>query len=624
MEAADGAVDQSSQHRRDASRRFGVLGPGLPLSIIVLTYCALSVLAFGNVSPWNNQRLPASLLGGWGFGDPAQMTWFLAWTPFALSHGLNLFHSNYLSYPHGVNLAENTLAPLLGLLGAPVTLTLGPIAAFNVLLRLAFASSSLSMYALLRTWVRRPAAFLGGLAFGFGPYMVTQGQTHLDLVFIPLLPLMVWCLYRLGTGRAQHPTRTGALLGLLAGAQFLIDSELLLLFGFTVVVGALVAVVTSPHRFMVLGRSLLSAGIAALGVFVALCGYPMSMMLFARDRLSGPVQPVDVLQSYHSDLAGLVVPTFNQLFNPSKLVAASSAYVGGNLTENVGYWSAPFLGLFILIVVVRRRDVLVRIAGVAAVVAVVMSLGPRLTINTRVSGIPLPEVIFSHLALLNDVVPARFAVVAWLFAILAVVVGAQREWVRPLRDELQHQRFVGAFTIALAVASIVMLWPTTPFVTKSAGFPPDTSSLLSAIPPGASVLVYPYPVIFDTEAQSWAAQSAMRFKLFGGYATYRTSNGAGSPVPPLLAPVAVQEFFDLAKFGHSQYYPALSPRVNVQSALCTFVHRYHVGAIVVWFVGVKPVAVGDLVDRALGRPSRLSQDHTLALWLTQGRSCHSS
>ena len=54
------------------------------------------------------------------------MSWFLAWTPFALGHGLNPFFTNYIDFPLGVNLASNTSVPLLGFLAAPVTLALGP------------------------------------------------------------------------------------------------------------------------------------------------------------------------------------------------------------------------------------------------------------------------------------------------------------------------------------------------------------------------------------------------------------------------------------------------------------------------------------------------------------------
>jgi hypothetical protein len=85
------------------------------------------------------------------------------------------------------------------------------------------------MFFVLKKWCRWPAAFVGGLAYGFGPYMVTQGQTHLNLAFVPLPPLIVWCLYELLFEQKRRPVRMGVLLGLLAGAQVLISPELLAL-----------------------------------------------------------------------------------------------------------------------------------------------------------------------------------------------------------------------------------------------------------------------------------------------------------------------------------------------------------------------------------------------------------
>lgn len=67
-------------------------------------------------------------------GDLDQMVWYLAWTPHAIGHGQNLFATNWLNYPAGVNLAQNTSAPLLGLVTAPLTLAVSPLSSLNLLL----------------------------------------------------------------------------------------------------------------------------------------------------------------------------------------------------------------------------------------------------------------------------------------------------------------------------------------------------------------------------------------------------------------------------------------------------------------------------------------------------------
>ena len=81
--------------------------------------------------------------------------------------------------------------PLLGVLGAPVTLACGAFGTTTLLFTLAFPVSALSAYALISRWVRwRPAAFAGGLLYGFSPYLVAQGGSHLNQVFVPLPPLI--------------------------------------------------------------------------------------------------------------------------------------------------------------------------------------------------------------------------------------------------------------------------------------------------------------------------------------------------------------------------------------------------------------------------------------------------
>ena len=200
-----------------------------PVALIALAvgaYAVLAVLAYWPVMPFDASRLPHP--AGAGVGDPAQMSWFLAWTPFALGHGLNPFFTNYIDFPLGANLASNTSVPLLGLLAAPVTFALGPVASFNLLMRLALASSATSMFLVSRRWVSWwPAAFAAGLLYGFGSYMTFESSVHLDLAFMAIPPLLFWCFDELFVTRRRSAVKVGVLLGLLGAAQLLIDPEIL-------------------------------------------------------------------------------------------------------------------------------------------------------------------------------------------------------------------------------------------------------------------------------------------------------------------------------------------------------------------------------------------------------------
>ena len=169
-------------------------------------YALVALLAYRPILPGNGTRLPTCACG-----DLVQGVWFLRWTPFALFHGMNPFLTNFIDYRSGVNLAQNTLMPLLGLLAAPITWVAGPVASLNTLLWLAFPLSATAGFVAFRHWIRWiPAAFVAGLLYGFSPYMVGQGVGHLNLVFVPFPPLILMVADELFVRQRHPPLRSAS------------------------------------------------------------------------------------------------------------------------------------------------------------------------------------------------------------------------------------------------------------------------------------------------------------------------------------------------------------------------------------------------------------------------------
>jgi hypothetical protein len=157
--------------------------------------------------------------------DPTLQSWFLAWTPWALVHGHNPFFTTYMNYPQGVNLAANTLMPLLGLIAAPVTLSLGASTSFSLLMWLAFPLSGISALWVIRRWTSSTTAVVvGGALSTFSPYLVHQGFGHLNLAFVPLPPLIFYVVSRIVNNDDGRATRWGLALGGLVVAQYFISS----------------------------------------------------------------------------------------------------------------------------------------------------------------------------------------------------------------------------------------------------------------------------------------------------------------------------------------------------------------------------------------------------------------
>lgn len=595
-------------------------------------YLSLASALFWPAAPWSSTSLTAGFYGR-GFGDPQQMTWFLEWVPYALRHGLDLFQSNYLDYPRVTDLANTTSVPLLGLLAAPVTLGLGPVAAFNILIRLAFASSATSMFFVLRTWCRRPAAFVGGLLYGFGPYMIIQGQNHLNLVFLPFPPVIVWCVYELVITKRRNPVRVGLLLGGLAAAQALVDPELLAMLGIVLLVGVVGLMVVAPRRIRENFSPLARAAGPAILVFVVLSGYLVWSLLFGPNHIVGPVYPARALQAYRADLLEPFFPTVSQFFAPLSLSVMAFRFVSGNVTENAGYLDLPFVLLLLYFSVQWRKNRLLVFSAWLALVAFILSLGSRLSVDAHVTSIPLPEALLTHVSLFQNLVPARFAFAVILFGAIAFALGLDQFLAEASRHRTAQLgvRILDITVVVLLLATLALMFPVAPLPTQTLPWPASTVSTLDTVPTGSVVLTYPFPISPWTESMIWQAEDEMHFRLIGGYITTQSTPVNGESYPNLLSPKVVEETILKAQFGTSSIsgeqrtYPAPNPHADVQRALCVFLRRYRVGAVVFWrgggYRGVRPQIAHRLFSAALGAPTVVSPDHKLLVWLTGSIRC---
>jgi hypothetical protein len=552
------------------------------------------------------------------------MVWFLAWTPFALGHWLNLFHTSYLDYPAGVNLARNTSVPLLGLIAAPVTLLIGPVASFNFLLRLAFFSSATSMFLVLRTFCRRStAAFLGALVYAFGPYLASQDQggAHLTFAFEALPPIIMWCLYELIVTQKRRPVRMGLLLGVLAGAQAYIEPEVLAEIAVVTLIGVAVGAVLHPTQVRLKARHLaLGLGTAA-GVLFLIGGDLVWWMCFAPGHLSGPAQPTNVLQSDANDLLSPIVPTSRQLVAPGSLAQAAARFVAGNFTENGGYLGIPFIAAWIATAITLRRDAIVRVTTGLAAIAFVISLGSRLTIDGHQTSIPLPEAVFAHLPLLDNTVPARYALLVLLCSCVALSIGLDRALGVVASVAARHRRELLAGIGVLATVVVVSVAPRLPFRSTGFEWPASTPSLLSQLPAGSVVLTYPYPYRRWDETMVWQAQDQMSFRIIGGYA-YVQGSGGSQWWPPLVYPNYVQEFLVEEQDPAGDYYPSFRTASGPTggAALCKFLSLESVDAVVWWNAGDGAGAVKAYFLHTLGRPAL--DENGVLLWDHASWACN--
>jgi hypothetical protein len=385
-------------------------------------YLVLACLLYWPATPFGTGHLP-----GCACGDPEQQTWFLAWTSHALTHGLNPFFTQYINTPRGANLAIDTAMPLLGVLGTPITLLAGPVATFNLLLKLGLAASGASMFWVLRRYTSWwPAAFAGGLLFAFSPYLAGQAVRHVFLSFVPLVPLFIPLLDDWLVSRRRSPLRSGMLLGLLAALQYLISPEILLTSTIMAVAGLAWLALRHPHAVPERAGALARGLATALPVFLLIAGYAVWLLIAGPGRPAGPVHILSGLARYHADLLSPLLPTSHQLLAPGALAAAGDRLPTGATIENGFYLGLPLLLLLCYFAIRYRRLPLVATVTVIGLVAFILGLGAKLTVNRKAVGIPLPFAVLTHLPILQNLEPARLSLYVQLAAAIIVAVGLDR------------------------------------------------------------------------------------------------------------------------------------------------------------------------------------------------------
>lgn len=484
-------------------------------------YLAVSVVLWWHVAP--SPRTATTC----GCGDGALTIWVIKWPAYALSHGLNPFFSSKLFVPHGINMAPNSLA--LGVLFAPVTWLFGPVASLNLIDLVSPPLSALAMFWLLRRWVDwAPAAFVGGLFFGFSPFvLVSLALAHPNFGLLAPIPLILGCLDELVVRRRRSPLRVGAALGVLVAVEFFISVEVLLLLALfsllAVVLAGLWVLVRRPVGTSEVVKWAMPGLGAAGSVATVLLAYPVWFFFAGPAHLVGrawPDSPVGTVANTPSQFAdGFVAAPLTGIMH----------LFGGY--QGPGLPLLSYLGVGMLVVIVGgalvwRHDRLLWWFGVLGLVAAILSLGVG-------DGYWAPWRLFTHLPVLNNVVPVNMTVIVdtCVAVLLAVVVDHIRAGALP---RVGHDAAIlaGAAVSAVALVPIAAaLWPNIPMTVRPVAVPRWFTTVGPHLAGGQVVLPYPAALGGIQSSMAWQASAGMSFSMVGGGGPGITPSRAGAEAP---------------------------------------------------------------------------------------------
>jgi hypothetical protein len=339
----------------------------------LLIYFSFSALLFGHATAPDFN----SIYLGYGI-DQSFFIWCLVWWPYAIAHRLNPFVTKLIFVPAGFNLTWSTSIPLISLLAYPLTVTIGPIAVFNLLCLVFLALSAWTAFLLCCSvtadfW----PSILGGYIFGFSSYMLGHiFGGHLNLLAAFLIPLAVSLVLARLRDRIGQVAFTGALL-LLVTAQFLIATEVLAtmtVFGGLALAAAWMMGGRDLRRRFVRG---LLAPIFFAHLCTALLVSPYLYYLFVGFRAI----PIYSPSQHSTDLLNLIVPTRTIALGAGVTsFERVAACFTSNLSEQGGYVGLPLLAVALLFVCERRRTFAVKLLALMLAIIAVAAMGPRLHI----------------------------------------------------------------------------------------------------------------------------------------------------------------------------------------------------------------------------------------------------
>ena len=490
---------------------------------VAVVYLALAVVANG--SAWaHGVSHSIQTAGG---NDVPEEIWFLAQTPWVLLHGHNPLANDWLNAPVGVNLMDNTTMPLLGIVGFPITVLFGPIATFNVLIDLAIFASAMSFFAMARRFVDWwPAAFVGGLLYGFSPFTAATGNGHLFLLFQAVPPLVILLVHRFLRRSSASPWWTGVAVGLCFVAEFYISTEV---FASLVVMTAIALVVAGGYALLrdVRFDRTRVAQMSACAVAVVLLGtgYGAWMAVAGPQHITGTAQPATVIAGESIDPFGLVVPTLDQHFTLGH-ASLGDSYVAirdpdwhiviESPIENGSYVGVPLLVALVAAGIVLRRKRIALFASVMGAAALVLSFGTHLHVDGHRTGIPLPFIVLAHLPLLDSSEAARWMTYFWLFAALLLALALDAVRLRVAAGHRLGRWAAPAVTGVVALLVLLPLVPAWPYAAGPANVPAWFTQGARSLPAGSTAAVYPLATGADDSAMLWQAMAELQFRMPGG------------------------------------------------------------------------------------------------------------
>ena len=253
--------------------------------VVAVLFAAVAVATTYPLTARIASSLPA------GFGDPALITFLLAWDADRIAHGFRDFWEAPFLFPHRHTLAYTEHMLGVALFTAPLQwLTHNPVLVYNIAFLASYVLAGVGVFLLARSlWGRVDAAVLAALAFVLSPYRMGQ-VTHLQMLMTGWMAIALWALhgyFATGSRRKLAGAAAAFLLQALSNGYFL--------FFFAIAAAIVIGCELVRPR---LPRRRLCGDVAAAVAGIALLLAPFAWVYLGVQRQNSFDRPLDDLFRY--------------------------------------------------------------------------------------------------------------------------------------------------------------------------------------------------------------------------------------------------------------------------------------------------------------------------------------
>ena len=477
-------------------------------SIIALCIYIASSLAFTYPVAITSGKIPGLN------GDVFWYLWDMWWFKKAVLCLSNPYHTPYVFYPTGVDLAFSEISPFNAAASIPLQMAFGLIGAYEIVWISTFVFSGFGAFLLARYLVGDAwAAFVSGLIFAFCPYRFAQGLGHLNLITTQWIPFYILFFIKAVRDGQRKDALYSALFLVLVGLSSYYYLAFLAAF----------SMIYLLYRRWVEGRSLTRDALASLAI--GALAFAVAYLPFAYPLLRELVYSKSSyvyqggFEEFSADLIGfLIPPAWHPAFGG--LVAPVYSGLAGNVVENTIF--AGYAVLFLsALAMLKVRSSETRFWGISAAVFMILSLGPVLHINGCSSlrfmshdlYLPLPYSLLMHIPVFSILrAPARWDIMMMLCLALLAGYGLKHLFrVYGGRSDLKM------LAIAVAASALILFeFLAVPYPMED-GHVPEIYGKMAREPGDYAVLELPNYLPTMTYPDYMYYQTTHQKKLVNGY-----------------------------------------------------------------------------------------------------------